>query len=578
MDELFFYYLSNPAYPDFSLLSFSTLALKTLTFQEREIMSKIIFFSGDSLKGKGRVFQGPTPSLPLTQDNKLSSATVINGEWELFSEKGFSGERWVISAESGPTSDGVYLELEGFGNDQISSFRPIMQAPIKHGNNGAEFQSLFQNADGLPELPPAIFPESSLLALGASDGPMLDDNSPNGDNPAIPAGYTYLGQFIDHDITFDPTSKLTGNNVTSTINNFRTPCLELDNVYGAGPDDEPYLYDAQDKKKLLIGNPENSIGDVQRNRQGTAIIGDPRNDENVIVSSIQFLMIRFHNKMVDKLRAEQVPESDVFKKAQQLIRWHYQWIVLNDYLPRICGQDIVNDALTERRFYTPSTAAEIYMPLEFSVAAYRFGHGQVRETYRHNDVFQNATLRELFFNFPTSALPRAVSSIWEISWPNFFAVDENIEPQKNRKINSKINRHLLHLPFIGPGDISSLAQRNLLRGVSMGLASGQVVAERMDIAPLSIEEINANDPDNTLTQLGLDTATPLWFYCLKEAEVQTDGLQLGRVGGTIVAETLIGILQIDEHSFLTANPTWTPDLVNSDGQFEMADLIRFVAA
>ncbi|OUS25540.1 hypothetical protein A9Q99_20995 [Gammaproteobacteria bacterium 45_16_T64] len=541
-------------------------------------MSKIIFFAGESLIGKGRVFQGPTPSLPSNQDDKMSSATVIKGEWELFSERGFSGERWVISAESGPTSDGVFLDLNGFGDNEISSFRPLLQAPIKHGNNGAEFQSLFQNSDGTPALTPAKFPEDALMALGASNGPMLDDNLPDGDNTEIPAGYTYLGQFIDHDITFDPTSKLTGNNVTSTINNFRTPCLELDNVYGTGPDDEPYLYDSQDKKKLLIGNAENSNGDVQRNRQGTAIIGDPRNDENVIVSSIQFLMIRFHNKMVDKLRADQIPENEVFKKAQQLVRWHYQWVVLNDYLPRICGQDKVNDALAERHFYTPSTAAEIYMPLEFSVAAYRFGHGQVRETYRHNDVFQNATLGELFFNFPTSTLPRAVSQIWEIDWSNFFATDENTEPQKNRKINSKINRHLLNLPFIGPGDISSLAQRNLLRGVSMGLASGQAVAERMDIEPLSAREMNANDPGNTLAQLGLDTSTPLWFYCLKEAEVQSDGQQLGQVGGTIVAETLVGILQVDEHSFLTANPDWTPTLANADGLFEMADLIQFTTS
>ena len=130
------------------------------------------------------------------------------------------------------------------------------------------------------------------------------------DNEAIPAGYTYFGQFVDHDITFDPVSSLQRINDPDALENFRTPRFDLDSVYGSGPGDEPFQYDRDsiDGVKLLVGKGRDvntgettSEDDLPRNAQGIALIGDPRNDENIIVSQLQLAFIKLHNKFVDQI-------------------------------------------------------------------------------------------------------------------------------------------------------------------------------------------------------------------------------------------------------------------------------------
>ena len=236
---------------------------------------------------------------------------------------------------------------------------------------------------------PALRVEPHLLMHLGKKGGLMDGSTPetNPDHPdGLEAGFTFLGQFIDHDITFDPTSSLERQLDPEAVENFRTPTLELDNVYGSGPGAHPHLYRRDDRALLLTSPVADSSGfDLPRNSEGTALIGDPRNDENLIVSQLHLAMLRFHNAVVEEIRPNLSARETLFEAAQRLVRWHYQWIVLNEYLPKIVGRPMVDAALAERRFF--KWRNEPFIPVEFAVAAFRFGHTQVRPGYAISGEF-----------------------------------------------------------------------------------------------------------------------------------------------------------------------------------------------
>jgi hypothetical protein len=411
-----------------------------------------------------------------------------------------------------------------------------------------------------PGLPAHEPKQPDLVAIGLKGGPM-DEGSldPPPDSSTIPAGFTFFGQFIDHDITFDPTSSLERQNDPTAIRNFRTPLLELDCVYGSGPGANPHLYDRRDPDKLLIGTPDNPQ-DLPRNRQGTALIGDPRNDENLIVSQLQLAFLKFHNAVVDYLREEGIEPKNLFKEAQRLVRWHYQWLVVHEFLPLIIGQHLVDEILRDGpRYYHPATTP--FMPVEFSVATYRFGHSQVRAAYKVNEEI-TMELFDLPFFAPIQ--PEQL-----VDWSNFFHISSSNPPQFSRRIDTKLSQTLLDLqpPIVSPDappERRSLAVRNLIRGTSFDLPSGQTVAKAMGLTPLSDAELG----------LSPGGAAPLWFYILKEAEVQTGGETLGQVGGRIVGEVLIGLLKADPMSYFNLEPRWYPDPdIAPEGR--IVDLLKF---
>ena len=408
----------------------------------------------------------------------------------------------------------------------------------------------------------------------AGSGLMVDDGTV-ADSP-IPSGFTYLGQFIDHDITFDPTSSLDKQNDPKALSNFRTPRLDLDSLYAGGPADAPFLYDRDDPDKFLLG-PSNhtgsfdhpspdAAGDLPRNSQDLALLGDPRNDENLIVAQLHRLFLKFHNRVVDWLRGKHTAAPLVFTTAQQLVRWHYQWIVVNDYLPRIVGKPIVQDILTHgRRFYR--FFQRPFMPVEFSVAAFRFGHSMVRDDYRFHRAGPPATSRpfptaslSLFFRFTRTNTTAVDWILHPDDWENFFETNPGTAPVMARAIDPRLAAILAHLPNLGAGaGPTSLATRNLLRGLVMGLPSGQAVAQHMatrvpGIVPLTAAEIAAFDPSGFLQTSGLAASTPLWFYLLLEAQLREGGVRLGPVGGRIVAEVLLGLIQGDRNSYLNLPP------------------------
>ena len=432
--------------------------------------------------------------------------------------------------------------------------------------------------------------------------PALRANNPDSRNPEMTAGMTFLGQFVDHDMTFDPTSSLERQVDPEQISNFRTPTLALDSVYGAGPLGSPHLYDqssdGQGVKFLIEETGTPGKHDLPRNSQKVALIGDPRNDENLIVSQLHLAFLLFHNKVVDYLRQE-LGDSDsgaVFAEAQRLVRWHYQWILVHHFLRVTCGENVVSDvSLPEgRKFYTWQN--EPFIPVEFSVAAYRFGHSQVRPSYRSNftgasdggalflPLFKEGAVQDAPENDDLSGSKRET---WRfIDWETFFDFgDGNV--RRNKRIDTKLSTPLFTLPE--RNNQLSLAQRNLLRALTFSLPSGQRVARAMAemmvggaSAKLKSDLLLDREAFDDLKQfkVGLEDHTPLWFYVLRESNVKTGGRRLGPIGARIVAEVFMGLMQGDKTSYFTQEPDWQPMLPTVDGDrqnedFTMLDLLTF---
>jgi hypothetical protein len=420
----------------------------------------------------------------------------------------------------------------------------------------------------------------------------------NPDNASMPAGSTFVGQFVDHDITFDQTSQLGVPQNPLTSPNTRTPALDLDSVFGGGPGFRPDLY-VQNSDGTV--GPQLKIGtggvheDVPRvaNRDGTysPLLGDPRNDENLMIAGLHCAHILFYNRVLDQLdqlnlevfptaQDDQDTAHDAFLLARQVTLWHYQWLLVNEHLPQISGQQVVDDVLFNgNRFYTPPLA-DAFMPIEFGAAAYRFGHSMVRPSYRAN--FTSGTGdstspgADPFFGLvfdPTQAnFSGPISSDRDdllggfparrryVGWQTFFDLGDG-QVKNNKKVDTAISSVLFTLPVpaIAPHTQSAptvLPQRNLLRQLTWGLPSGQAIATVMGVDPLA----GADLADIASVYRPFGTSTPLWYYLLAEAKTATDGLHLGPVGGRIVAETLIGLLRADPTSYLAVSPDFRPFL------------------
>ncbi len=392
------------------------------------------------------------------------------------------------------------------------------------------------------------------------------------DNPRIPAGFAIFGQFIAHDITADR-SLLAHHARLRELRNFRTPRLDLESLYSAGPGGEPFLYDMNDPDKFLIGI--NDIGqpdDLPRNQQGRALIGDPRDDVHLIISQLHLAFLKFHNRVVDDLRKQgggldkSVP-TEVFREAQRLVRWHYQWIVVHEFLPLSVGEALVEDILNNGpRFYAYDEMP--YIPVEFADAAYRFGHSQIRTMYTLNGGGAQGQV------FPDCAGTCPVRHDRVIDWAYFFDLDAQHPPQASKRIDTRLAHALINLPISVVGETAmpeehSLAYRDLERGRALDLPAGEAVAEAMGVEPLSRNELG-------LTVDGWRGETPLWYYILKEAEVRYNGERLGEVGGRIVTEVLLGLMGGDPTSYLQAESDWQPTVPGKEpGKFTIADLLRY---
>ncbi|KAK6392252.1 hypothetical protein LTR65_003708 [Meristemomyces frigidus] len=471
------------------------------------------------------------------------------------------------------------------------------------------------------------------MALGSAMTSTFDapKDGQDAEESGIPALYTYFGQFIDHDITFDPTSTLLRHGDPEALTDFRTPALDLDNMYGRGPDDQPYMYDNNGTKFLLGNNLANLAPDLPRNNAtpARAIIGDPRNDENSIVSQLQAMMLRFHNHVADDN-----PELD-FHSLQKVVRWHYQWVIIHDFLPRLISKGVLDGVKTAGRY--DQTKLRFYhwkndpfMPVEFSVAAYRLGHSMIRSGYRLND--DDTTLLPVFpipetvAGAPPGGILSGLTGFQAmapnrgIDWGRFIDIEEprayggdpdDVKPptedmrrrlQFAYRLDTSVVTPLSVLPAsVVSDEPRSLAQRNLLRAFELGLPTGQSVAKAMGVVPLADNQIKIGkavdvpgDGDvlgfiSDLPQLSAFRGKcPLWTYILAEAMSNqttvtipvTPGTtvstpQLGQVGGRIVAEVFLGMLFGDSTSFLSADPLWTPTIGNMKSDFALRDIVSY---
>lgn len=444
--------------------------------------------------------------------------------------------------------------------------------------------------------------EANLKILGKKMEAKHEDpkDGPDSEESGIPALYTYLGQFIDHDLTFGPEGSFQKQRDPDALLDFRTPAFDLDCVYGRGPGDQPYMYDGD---KFLLGNPiggggDSKAADLPRNsaNPARALIGDPRNDENVIVSQLQGLFLRFHNRLLAD------NHGMTFEQVQLQLQRHYQYIILNDFLPRIVDAGVLNALKTNNhfdrhklQFYHPKHTP--FIPIEFSTAAYRFGHSMIRPDYRLND--NGALPFEIFAESADKDLrgKHAMDPSRGIDWGRF--VDTDVRPygseeqlslpenkrrlQLSYRIDTSLVDPLAKLPPNVAEGIISLAQRNLLRSFSLGLSSGQDVARAMHQRVLHDDEIligkavDMPDPGEEPKPIASINKVfkgncPLWTYILAEAmhhkaEVNTPATggpatiktpRLGPVGGRIVAEAFLGMMFGDSSSLLRSDPAWVP--------------------
>jgi len=437
----------------------------------------------------------------------------------------------------------------------------------------------FFDGDGLPE------DTEAFARLGDVGAKMLTDSGLIGPR-GLPAILTYFGQFVDHDITLNtdadpsnhrefavapPDGKLTRNardEVRRVIVNGRIASLRLDSLYGDDTDVEDVLRDGakmrigtttsgqpNDLPRLAQLDTDHPLRQMSGATPSTPLVGDARNDENLIVAQLHLAFLRFHNAIVDALPTD-MGEDKKFSEAKRLTILHYQWLVLEQYLPEICNREMLDRAVKEPAvFYQSFSNGTGKMPLEFSVAAFRFGHSMIRPQYRFNDSFQNATLDDIFTftgsggGIQASGLPQ----IWVIDWANFLPDDD--EERAARGVDSKLAEDLGKLFERNPM-LRSLPARNLRRSYVLSIPTAQQVLRALGghgPAPLTQDELRGFG-DGVLEQHGYTEATPLWIYILLEAELREGARRLGPLGSLIVAQTLVGLMAEDPNSVLNSRP------------------------
>jgi hypothetical protein len=416
-----------------------------------------------------------------------------------------------------------------------------LRAPADAAAGPAEYARMF------PELPAFDADETFLHTLGRAGGPC--DCGDVADTPgslsSVAAGWPIFEQFVAHDITADR-SALHSHVDPRTLRNARAPQLNLECLYGDGPVGHPFLFQRDDPAKFLLAP---GAADVPRNAEGIAIIGDPRNDSHMLMSQMHLAMLKAHNAIVDDVRRRGGPEHDVFDRAMRELRWQYQTVVLDEFLPSLVGRPLMDEIVSQgRRWFRPD--GRPFIPLEFADAAYRYGHCQIRQKYRLNRDSEPVAI------FPDLLGFRPVPRNRTVDWGLLFDPPGRNDAQRAKRIDGRLPRSLIHLPVAITGECEideyhSLAVRDLQRGQGVGLPSGEAVARHVGIPPLTSDEVG-------LRAIAWTGETPLWYYILREAAVAESGNRLGPVGGRIVAEVIVALLDGDPASVRFAGADWQP--------------------
>ena len=542
------------------------------------------------MEAHGRVTEAPTEQPPDMAENGAPEPDVIDQE----------------QASRGHGSESFFILGEGLVSASRGGREPSPAPPTVTAAAAAQAPAFRFSRSG-PKGGRISRPARRKIAKAMTDA--------GGTDSTIPAGYTYLGQFVDHDMTFDRTKVALGEDVSpSELRQGRSPGLDLDSLYGAGPDDpaSEKFYES-DGRRLKMGRTQGLGGPPFQARDGfdlprhpdrkLATIPDFRNDENLIVAQTHLAFIRFHNRVVAELA--DVPAAQRFTRARRQVVKHYQWMIRHDYLPRICDPAVVDDVFANgRKFFevdvdpteTPT------MPVEFSVAAFRLGHSMIRSRYSWNLAFDNGqgTLPLLFdFSGTSGFLGKGsrLPSNWIADWRRMYSFAQNAlkVPAAKSNLAKRIDTRLVDpLGQLPPGSfglkqppqdplVANLAFRNLERAAMMRLATGQGMVQKLQnkgvaVAALTDAQIRDGSGGASIAELTnaeeatfLDR-TPLWFYILREAEL--GGGRLAGVGARIVAETFHRAIEGSRISILR-DTDFKPKFGPDDATFDMRDLLFF---
>jgi hypothetical protein len=457
-----------------------------------------------------------------------------------------------------------------------------------------DFAFLFPSAHG---------PAQDRDQLVALNERMRDDLSADNDSAVTPAGFTFFGQFVDHDLTLTavkPAHAADGPEFDefrkplpiSALDNVRTPEFELDSVFGRGP--EGVADDGSPIAQFLYRNPPHDLRlrtgsdthqaswDLPRQNPDAdglqpAIIGDPRNDENKLIAQVHGIFLRAYNRFYEQAAGS---PTERYNDARRLLTESYHAILVHDYVRRFASKPVFESVLANRasRYRAiahtkPDNRPE--MPAEFAFALFRFGHSQVRDGYN-----MNATTSVPTFSDDREDLSGLTAIRHGMAWDHKLFFDDalgkpgHVLPARfnvSRRIDTRLAMSLFKLkrPAVDPKmHERRLAARNMLRARAVGLATGEQAAQALGIAPLSPAALGVADLSSIAGQ------TPLWYYILKEAEL-AGGEHLGTVGSIILAETILGILATAQGSFFRNNDWATRP---RSGVTTMRQLADFAAA
>src|SRR5256714_1321160 len=407
-----------------------------------------------------------------------------------------------------------------------------------------------------------------------------------------PSGFVYLGQFLDHDLTRDETRLEHASNAPERTRNLHSPRLNLETIYGGGPSKSPELYDLSEtgRETFLLGETEAmsnipATRDDFCRRNGIPLLADRRNDQHLIIAQLHVAFLQFHNRIVDLLERGEFSDvsfanETIFETSRRLVVWHYQWIIRNEFLKWFVLPEILADI--ERngpRFFKPAPAQEVpALPIEFTQAAFRFGHSMVQRQYEINRWLGLVRLRDLISKTAADQRERPLAANRVVDWDRFtrtwggnanFA--ENLDPLISEDMFSL---PAAAMPVVFKTAPPPLPEMTLLRGSRIGLPSGQEACRSAGLAALADAQIGFDEEGNEfLRRRGLNEKTPLWYYLLREAELLgirkfRGGECLGPLGSRIVAEVLLGVMNADPDHYFNVDPGWRPLLAVFGGTRE----------
>lgn len=488
------------------------------------------------------------------------------------------------------------IRVDANFGERLAEFKIPVEVAGKNGERLFRYDYLFRNTG----LPPHKPDPNHLIELGLA----MTHTAGSTSTSSLPAGYTFLGQFIDHDLSFNANDDLSIGGPPVQLQSKRSPSFDLDSLYGFEPDKVMNtelgreIYDGAKLKEgetsidndvFLASAKLKYLHDVPRlpgSKQAALV--DARNDENLAVAQTHLAFIKFHNAVLKQLPGGG-STLDLFWKAREKVIQQYQRVILDDFLPTILDPIVVKEMQdVGPTIFRLKPKEEPFMPLEFAVAAFRMGHSLVASQYEWNAVFQStnprpqpASLEELFIFSGSGSLNNffSLTSNWIIDWTRFFnfsgfPVQINKPSSQAGTIDAVIARRLASLPPIPnhPASTASLAVRNLLRGLSVQLPAGQHIAKFLKYPVLEPREFADLPYYDTLRKFGFDEITPLWLYVLHEAKIQNRGERLGLVGSRIVAETILTLLQMSRNTILPPGTKWQPP----KEKFGMAHFLVFV--